>query len=44
MEGIIRSYSVASILTRQWAKKNASIYLDSTPTSSPLNAKSLQSR
>ncbi|KAI4251617.1 MAG: hypothetical protein LQ352_004738 [Teloschistes flavicans] len=39
-----KKFLKASILTRQWAKKNASIYLDSSPTSSPLNAKSFQSR
>ncbi|KAL8771209.1 MAG: hypothetical protein Q9209_003380 [Squamulea sp. 1 TL-2023] len=39
-----KKFLKASILTRQWAKKNASTYLDATPTSSPLNSKSLQSR
>ncbi|KAL9619864.1 MAG: hypothetical protein Q9204_008263 [Flavoplaca sp. TL-2023a] len=39
-----KKFLKASILTRQWAKKNASTYLDTTPTSSPLNGKSLQSR
>ncbi|KAI4195814.1 MAG: hypothetical protein LQ350_006960 [Teloschistes chrysophthalmus] len=35
-----KKFLKASILTRQWAKRNASTYLDNTPTSSPLNAKS----
>ncbi|KAI4280407.1 MAG: hypothetical protein L6R38_004502 [Xanthoria sp. 2 TBL-2021] len=39
-----KKFLKASILTRQWAKKNASTYLDTTPTSSPLNGKSIQSR
>ncbi|KAL8961981.1 MAG: hypothetical protein Q9193_001544 [Seirophora villosa] len=39
-----KKFLKASILTRQWAKRNASIYLDNTPTSSPLNAKSFQNR
>ncbi|KAL8854536.1 MAG: hypothetical protein Q9221_000571 [Calogaya cf. arnoldii] len=39
-----KKFLKASILTRQWAKKNASTYLDTTPTSSPLNGKSVQSR
>ncbi|KAI4287946.1 MAG: hypothetical protein L6R35_002798 [Caloplaca aegaea] len=39
-----KKFLKASILTRQWAKRNASIYLDDTPTSSPLNAKRFQSR
>ncbi|KAL8698596.1 MAG: hypothetical protein Q9201_006480 [Fulgogasparrea decipioides] len=39
-----KKFLKASILTRQWAKKNALTYLDNTPTSSPLNAKSFQSR
>ncbi|KAL8929881.1 MAG: hypothetical protein Q9208_001025 [Pyrenodesmia sp. 3 TL-2023] len=39
-----KKFLKASILTRQWAKKNFSAYLDTTPTSSPLNAKRLQSR
>ncbi|KAL8736198.1 MAG: hypothetical protein Q9166_000353 [cf. Caloplaca sp. 2 TL-2023] len=39
-----KKFLKASILTRQWAKKNASTYLEATPTSSPLNAKSYQSR
>ncbi|KAL8947152.1 MAG: hypothetical protein Q9222_006535 [Ikaeria aurantiellina] len=39
-----KKFLKASILTRQWAKKNASTYLDTTPVSSPLNAKSNQGR
>ncbi|KAL8800056.1 MAG: hypothetical protein Q9182_005456 [Xanthomendoza sp. 2 TL-2023] len=39
-----KKFLKASILTRQWAKKNASTYLDTTPTSSPLNAKGFQTR
>lgn len=39
-----KKFLKASILTRQWAKKNAALYLDTTPTSSPLNAKSYHSR
>ncbi|KAL8728700.1 MAG: hypothetical protein Q9181_005259 [Wetmoreana brouardii] len=39
-----KKFLKASILTRQWTKKNALTYLDNTPTSSPLNAKSFQSR
>ncbi|KAI4138199.1 MAG: hypothetical protein L6R39_006914 [Caloplaca ligustica] len=35
-----KKFLKASILTRQWAKKNASTYLDDSPTSSPLNPKS----
>ncbi|KAL8672159.1 MAG: hypothetical protein Q9168_003358 [Polycauliona sp. 1 TL-2023] len=39
-----KKFLKASILTRQWAKKNGSLYLDTTPTSSPLNGKTIQSR
>ncbi|KAL8935933.1 MAG: hypothetical protein Q9216_005192 [Gyalolechia sp. 2 TL-2023] len=39
-----KKFLKASILTRQWAKRNASMYLDTTPTSSPLNSKSFHSR
>ncbi|KAL9576933.1 MAG: hypothetical protein Q9212_006708 [Teloschistes hypoglaucus] len=35
-----KKFLKASILARQWAKRNASTYLDNSPASSPLNAKS----